>query len=143
MNNHSPVSSVKIKSFVSYAIHTDSNDLLYKWMMGSAAVDNHDFFILRDNSGNEIMKKPISELDCKTDMTVNTGGFLIIDGDKEVHITFPTKFLYNPVSYKQWCEALQVSDSTAYKTLNSTVLVVELVSIAILLIAMFYAVSLF
>lgn len=142
MNNQSPVSNLKIESFVSYAIHTDSNDAVYKWMMGNAAVDNHNFFILRDNSGKEIMKKPINELTCKSDMTVNAGGFLIIDGKTEVHITFPTKFFYNPLSYEKWCKALAVSDSTPTKALNGSLLVVKIVSMVILAIAIFYAVSL-
>ena len=136
--------NVKIKGFVSYAIHMKSDGLeLLQWKMGNIAVDNQNFFVLQDKNGNEIMKKPINELDCKSDMTVSAGGFLIVDGNTEVYITFPKNFLYSPIGYKRWCKALGVSDSTVVKVLTNSLLVARLVSIVILLIGLVFAASLY
>lgn len=136
--------NLKLKSFVNYAIHMKNEGLkLLEWKQGNMAVDNQNFFVLQDKNGNEIMKKPIKTLGCKSDMTVGAGGFLITDGNVEVYITFSKKLIYSPVTYKRWCEALGVSDSTPVKVLTNSLIVASLIFIVIFLIGLVYAASLY
>ncbi len=141
--NNNPINNIKIKSFVSYAIHLKSDGFeVFKWKLGEMAIDEQGFYILYDNSGNEIMKTLVSNLVCKSDFATGEGGFLITNDNVEVYIIFPTKF-NGPQNYIKWRKALGVSDSTLTNVLVSSSFILRFITIAILIVALFYIAVIF